>query len=146
MTPSPSPEERQNSNYARLFMEHQKILIVDDEKGIRDLFAKTLELEGYSVAIAKDGKDALKKTRAQTFHLILIDLRMPKMDGVNAIMEMKRSNPDAIFIIITGFPLGEEVEKVLRKGGYDCIRKPFNLKEVIRKIKRALEGKPRLEE
>lgn len=122
-------------------MAQQKILIVDDEKGIRDLFAKALAEEGYSVATAKDGRDGLKKARAQTFHLILIDLRMPKMGGVNAIMEMKRANPEASFIIITGFPIGEDVEKILKRGVYDCIRKPFNLVKVIKEIKKALEKK-----
>lgn len=122
-------------------MAQEKILIVDDEKGIRDLFAKALGEEGYSVTTAKDGREGLKKVRAQAFQFILIDLRMPKMDGVNAIMKMKQVDPETAFIIITGFPLGKAIEKILKKGVYDCISKPFNLANVIKKIKEALEGR-----
>lgn len=120
-------------------MVQQKILIVDDEKGIRDLFAKVLSEEGYFVDTAKNGVEGLKKVKAQNFHLILIDLRMPKMSGVNAIIEMKQINPEAVFIVITGFPLERTVEKILKKGVYDCISKPFNLTKVLKKIKKALE-------
>lgn len=124
-------------------MDKQKILIVDDEKGIRNLFTKALADQGYSVTTAKDGRDGLKKARRQAYELILIDLRMPRMSGVNAIMEMKQINPETAFIIITGFPLGKAAEKVLKKGVYDCISKPFNLAKVLKKIKKAL-GKRRV--
>jgi len=122
-------------------MAQPKILVVDDEKGIRDLFIKVLGNEGYSVVTAKDGVEGVRKARAGNFGLILIDLRMPKMGGVNAIMEIKKVDPETAFIIVTGFPLGEAVEKVLKKGVYDCVRKPFNLAKLLKKIKKILKKK-----
>lgn len=121
------------------FMAESKILIVDDEKGIRDLFAKVLEGEGCSVVVAKNGREGLKKLKDQDFQVVLMDLRMPKMNGANAIIEMKKIKPEIAFIIISGFPLGKALEKILENEIYAFIRKPFSLDKVIEKVKAALE-------
>jgi len=123
-------------------MAGSRILVVDDEKGLRDLFYKKLVEEGYTVETAQEGKEALRKARMTPFDLVLMDIRLPKMEGLEVIVRMKRILPDCAFIILTGLPLGEEMMGLLKERVFDCILKPFDLSKIVRKIRKALEAKP----
>lgn len=115
-----------------------KILIVDDEPdmvlGLRDNF----ELEGYEVVTARDGEEGLKKALREKPDLVLLDLMMPKMSGLDVCRELRRNNFQAPVLMLTA--RGQEIDKVLglEVGADDYITKPFGLSELLARVRAAL--------
>ncbi|WP_353683707.1 response regulator transcription factor [Thermodesulfovibrio sp. 3907-1M] len=119
---------------------NEKILIVEDEKEIADLIAYTLKKENFEVTVALDGEIALKKLRENFFDLVVLDLMLPKIQGLE-ICKVIRNNPKMQktgIIIVTA--KGEEFDKVtgLEAGADDYITKPFSPKELLARIKAVL--------
>jgi len=116
------------------------ILIVDDAASIRMVAKIALEGAGYHVLEACDGVDALKKLDGSKVHLIISDLNMPNMDGMELLKRIREmKNDDVIFLMITGHPsIGTAVEAINR-GADDYITKPFHLDDVKLRISKALE-------
>jgi len=114
------------------------ILIVDDEKSMRDFLKEYLNEYGYEVTCAANGQEALQIYQQGHFDVILSDLLMKPMDGLELLNNIKEINPNAIFIIITGYPSIKTSIEVIKKGAKDYITKPFNIDEIKVKIERAL--------
>lgn len=105
-----------------------KILIVDDEKSIRDFLKRFLNKKGYNdIYLAQTGQDALKIIEKERFNLILLDVRLPGMDGIDLLRQIKKINKDTPVIMITGYPDEKKVKEAMQEGAYDYIIKPFDL-------------------
>ncbi|MFQ5454863.1 MAG: sigma-54-dependent transcriptional regulator [Nitrospirota bacterium] len=120
-------------------MAKEKILIVDDDAGVRDVLVTLLEGEGYEVTSAEDALSAIEAVKDLNCHLLLTDLRLPKMDGIDLLKEVSAINPSIIGIILTGHGTIETAVKAMRAGAFDYLTKPFQLDEVLMIVKRAIE-------
>jgi len=122
-----------------------RILVVDDEEMICSILARRLTREGYSCVTAPNGKEALNYFYKENFSLIISDVRMPEMDGIELLKKVKAMHPNMLMIVMTAYPeIGLAVE-AMRLGAYDFIIKPADLELVVLSVKKALEKK-RLEE
>jgi DNA-binding NtrC family response regulator len=121
-----------------------KVLIAEDEEITLKHLSYALDKEGYAVTGVKNGLDALKHLEKEAFDFLIADIKMPGMDGLTLLKEVKGKYPDMDVMIITGFGSIESAVDAMRRGASDYITKPFNLDELILKIKK-LEGKKRLE-
>ncbi len=120
-------------------LEQLKILIVDDEQIIRDSFSRVLVKEGYAVEAVASGRLALEKIAAEPFDLVLLDLKMPGLDGLETLRELKARDPDIICVMITGYPTIESAVKAVKFGAYDYLTKPCNPDELRMVVGRAAE-------
>ncbi len=117
----------------------EQILVVDDERDMRLLLRYQLEQEGYSVIEASDGKAALKVLRECSPSLIITDVRMPFMSGLELLREVKQVLPATEVIVATGYAEVETAIECMRAGAFDLIRKPFNIHEMYACVTRALD-------
>lgn len=117
----------------------KNILIVDDEKGIGDFLTIVLRKQGYKAFYASSGKQALKLCKERAFDLALVDIKMPVMDGIEFLKKAKRLNPSLLFIMMTAYPSIETAVEAMKEEAFDYITKPFNVDELQRTIRRALE-------
>src|SRR3990172_2004492 len=117
----------------------ERVLIVDDEEQMRDLLAKVLEKNGFQVAAAGDGSQALALLEKEPVDLVVTDVRMPGLGGMEALKAIKELNPDNNVIILRAFgSIGQAVQAV-KDGAYDYINKPFKIDEMLLTIGKALE-------
>lgn len=119
-------------------MAQEKILVIDDELFIRELLQEFLIKEGYKVYVAESGEKGINLIKATPVEIALIDLKMPGMDGISALKEIKKIAPNTIAIILTGYPTIESSIEALRSGAYDYVVKPFKLNDLKNTIARAL--------
>ena len=117
---------------------HPKVLVVDDEASIRDLLSKTLALAEYEVDTASDAATALGRVRASEYDLLIADLRMPGMDGLSLIRQVKRFRAELPVIIITGFSSESSAIEAVNLGVAGYLRKPFRVPEVLAAAAKAL--------
>jgi response regulator RpfG family c-di-GMP phosphodiesterase len=122
-------------------MTPSKILIVDDESVITDILSDFLSLEGYQIASAGNGVSALQILERDVFDLIISDLKMEPMSGLQLLEEVKRREFNGIVIIMTAFGTVETALEAMKKGAFDYILKPFKMEEVVQIVKRALAVK-----
>ena len=118
--------------------EHPRVLVVDDEASIRDLLAKTLALAEYDVDTAADASTALTRVRATEYDLLIADLRMPGMDGLTLIRQVKKIRAELPVIIITGFSSEASAIEAVNLGVAGYLRKPFRVPEVLAAAAKAL--------
>ncbi|WP_346355699.1 sigma 54-interacting transcriptional regulator [Azotosporobacter soli] len=123
-----------------------RILIVDDEDSVRRLLGAVLRREGYQVETAEDGREGLEKFTLWRPDLVLLDIRMPEMDGMTALGEIRRCQPTAKVILMTAFAAVDTAVTALKQGAFDYIIKPFNLDEVKLLASRAKEMSQMTEE
>jgi cyclic di-GMP phosphodiesterase len=116
-----------------------RILVVDDEQAIRDVLTEGLTDSGYACETASDGVEALDKVRGDSFALVVSDIDMPQMDGVQLLQEIKKLKPDTEIVMLTGVVDVETAIQSMRLGASDYLTKPFNLAEVRITVERALE-------
>jgi putative nucleotidyltransferase with HDIG domain len=116
-----------------------KILVVDDEPGIRDWLCFELKHQGYRVVTAVNGNEGLEKAQHDKFDIAVLDIMMPEMDGISLLGHLKKINPDMEVIMTTGFGTMETVIASLRQGAFDYINKPFHVDEISLVIEKALE-------
>jgi len=121
-----------------------RILIADDEEITLKHLSYALGKEGYDIATANNGIEALKKIEGREFDLLIADIKMPGIDGITLLTEVKEKYPDVDVIIITGFGSIESAVNAMSKGATDYVTKPFNLDELTLKVKK-IEEKKRLE-
>jgi len=119
--------------------ERPRVLVVDDEKFIRDILADFLGMEGYLVRTAEDGAAALSELRHAPYDLIISDLKMPRMGGIELLEAINGAAPNALTVIMTGFGTVETAIDAMKRGAYDYILKPFKVEEVIHVVARGLE-------
>lgn len=120
-------------------MAAERILVVDDEEMNRDLLQQILTRAGYDVATAAGGQEALELLRQETFHMVLSDLKMPGMTGVEVIRELKAIAPFTMGIIHTAHASVETAVEAMKAGAYDYVTKPVRRDELLVVIQRALE-------
>jgi len=117
-----------------------KLLIVDDEKHIREGLQKALSSDGYEVELASDGEEALEKIEEGDVDLVITDLKMPKLSGDELMKEALERNPYLPVIILTGHGTIENAVEAMRNGAYDYLTKPLNIDKLSLIVKRALEN------
>ena len=105
----------------------KKILVVDDEPAIRELLSSFLEIMDYEVESASNGKDAIEIIEKNNFSIIISDVKMPDINGIDLLKKVKEFNKKIEVILITGFPNNEDREQALKLGAYAYIPKPFKL-------------------
>jgi len=102
-----------------------KILVVDDDQEIGYMFQRLLGGPQTSVTIARDGYEALEMIKAEPYNLIFLDVRLPGMDGVQTLEEIKKLRPDSIVVMMSGYSVEEEIKRAMALGAQDFIAKPF---------------------
>jgi len=115
------------------------ILIAEDEQTIRESLKLVLEDEGYSVKVASDGVEALNKIKSENFDLVITDIKMPRLDGMELLEKGSRISPDTFFIIITAYASVNSAIAALRAGAYDYLIKPLEFDDLLIRIKRLLD-------
>lgn len=116
-----------------------EILVIDDEKAIRKTLLEILSFEGYKVDEAVDGEDGLKKFKEKTFDLVLCDIKMPKLDGIEFLQKAGEINADVPIIMISGHGNIETAVEAVKKGAYDYISKPPDLNRLLITIRNAMD-------
>ena len=115
-------------------MKKAQILVVDDESGVRELVGDVLELEGHQVTLAVDGLDALTKIRRQKFDLFILDLNMPKIDGLVLLEKVRNSGDQTPALLLTARREKDEVHQGFRVGADDYVTKPFSIEELALRV------------
>jgi two-component system, NtrC family, nitrogen regulation response regulator NtrX len=115
------------------------ILIIDDEKAIRKTLSEILSYEGYKIDEAGDGEEGLKKVREKEYDVILCDIKMPKIDGIEFLEKAKEVVPDIPIIMISGHGTIETAVEAVKKGAYDYISKPPDLNRLLITIRNAMD-------
>ncbi len=126
-------------------MPHETVLVVDDEEGIRESLSAILEDEGYAVLTAPSGEQALTVVKQEVPDLVLLDVWLPEMDGIETLVRLKELHREVPVVMISGHGNIEVAVKAIKSGAYDFLEKPLSLEKVLIVAKRALERK-RLEE
>src|SRR5512136_2177449 len=122
-------------------MSKDKILVADDEQSMREFLDIMLKKEGYKVSLASNGEEVLKLVEKDLFDLVLLDIRMPKLDGLSTLKKIKAVSPETIVIMITAYASADTAIRAMKEGAYDYITKPFKVEEIKLIIKNALEKK-----
>ncbi len=117
----------------------EKILVVDDEQSLRDVLSIMLKRAGYAVTSAMDGEEAIELLNKEIFDLVITDLRMPKIDGMEVLKAVKSASPETVVLIITAFASADSAVEAMKQGAYDYLTKPFQVDEVQLIIRNALE-------
>jgi DNA-binding NtrC family response regulator len=117
--------------------EYVKVLVTDDEAVMRNLLLRILETEGYQVAVASDAKETLEKLAIEKFDLLLSDVKIPGMNGIELLREVKFKYPDMAVIMMTGYGEAFTVKEALMNGADEYITKPFKRHEISLIIERA---------
>ncbi len=116
-----------------------KILIIDDEKAICSTLKEILEYEKYEVDIANDGMEGIRKIQSSNFDLVLCDIKMPKMDGIEVLTKIQELKPEVPVVMISGHGTIETAVDAIRKGAYDYISKPPDLNRLLVTVRNALD-------
>jgi DNA-binding NtrC family response regulator len=115
------------------------ILIIDDEKAIRKTLSEILSYEGYKIEEAGDGEEGLKRFKEKAYDVVLCDIKMPKLDGIEFLDKAREANPDVPVIMISGHGTIETAVEAVKKGAYDYISKPPDLNRLLITIRNAMD-------
>jgi DNA-binding NtrC family response regulator len=116
-----------------------RILVIDDDENITKVVAAILRDKGYSVDIAGSGNEAIKKTQKNHYDLMLIDIRLPDMEGTELLTKIRDTTPKIRKIIITGYPTLNNAVTAVNKGADAYVMKPFDVEKVLETVKEQLE-------
>ncbi len=122
-------------------MEEFKILVVDDEDDFRETIVKRLQKRKMTARGAESGEKALELIEAQPFDVVVLDVKMPGLDGIDTLREIKKRKPLIEVILLTGHASLESGIEGMKLGAYDYVMKPANLEELIEKMRQAYEKK-----
>ena len=112
-----------------------KVLVVDDQSGVRYLLTILIEEEGHKVFTAQNGKEAVEIVSSQYPDLIFMDVRMPVMDGLDALKKIKRISPRTEVVMMTAYGAEDTIDTAMQSGALTCIAKPFDIEEIKSFIK-----------
>ena len=112
-----------------------KILLVDDDEVVRESLSFCLQQEGYQVTEAQDGLEALEKIKLSHYHIVILDLKMPDLDGTKVLQKINEIDEDANVIILTGHPSLESAVSTMKLGAVDYCTKPFNIEDIKRLVR-----------
>ena len=115
----------------------KKILLVDDDREFVNLFTSIIESEGYIVEVAFSGQQALDKFKKSAFDLLILDIKLPDMNGDKVAKKVRDKDKNIVIIIITGFPELQDSITALDIGIHDILLKPISSSEILRSIKEA---------
>jgi two-component system, NtrC family, nitrogen regulation response regulator NtrX len=115
------------------------ILIIDDEKAIRKTLGEILSYEGYQIDDAENGEEGLKKIKEKNYDVVLCDIKMPKVDGLEFLEKARESNPDLPIIMISGHGTIETAVEAVKKGAFDYVAKPPDLNRLLITIRNAMD-------
>ena len=118
-------------------MEQLKILIVDDEEDLTSAMAERLEIRGFQVETATNGIDALKRVSEVDFGVLILDVKMPGIDGLQLVAEINRQRLDLPVILLTGHGSVKDAERGMREGAFDYLMKPIDIDALVEKIRNA---------
>ena len=118
-----------------------KILIIDDERSIRNTLKDILEFEQYKVEVAEDGKQGLDMAKAGNFDLIFSDIKMPEMDGMELLQALTKEGVESPIVMISGHGNIETAVETIKLGAFDFIEKPIDLNRLLVTVKNALDKK-----
>lgn len=117
------------------------ILVVDDDQAVRSVVSRKMQAEGYNCMTAADGKEALETTAMQSFDMVLLDIKMPGVSGMEILSQMATENPDTCIIMITAVADTRTAVEAMKLGACDYVTKPFNLNDLSMRVEKALERK-----
>lgn len=118
----------------------QRILVIDDERLLNDMLQESLKADGYEVDGAYDGVEGIGLLRYKKYDLVLLDIRMPRKDGLEVLQFIKEEYPEVKVVIVTGLASKQEIQETVKMGAYACLKKPFLLEKVMDTIKQALNS------
>ena len=116
------------------------ILVVDDEVGYRNLFEWHLKKLGFNVEVAENGAEAVAMTEKTNFSLVITDITMPELNGIQLLEKLKHSMPQTTVILATGFGTVETAVHAMKMGAYDFLLKPFNIEKFMATVQKALNA------
>jgi DNA-binding NtrC family response regulator len=116
------------------------ILVVDDEDALRNVLSSELQSEGYSVVSAADGDEAISTLQQKTFDLVLLDIKMPRVDGFEVLRFIKEKYPKTKVIMLTGFADLKNAIESKKLGAEDFVSKPYDLVDLLTTIERVLSS------
>ena len=120
-----------------------KILVVDDDAIVIKSCRRILETEGFEVTTVPSADEALQKVKYYEFDLLLMDVKMPKHDGIFLMREIKKNWPDIPIIVMSGYPTPETIADVLKLGATQFIPKPFRPDELVKSVRQVIQKMPR---
>jgi len=118
-----------------------RVLLVDDEKEFVEALAERLSMRDYDVTVSLNGEDAINKLTKYNFDVVILDVRMPGMDGTDVLREMKNIKPLTEVIMLTGHATVESAIDGMRRGAYDYLMKPCKTEDLVDKINKAHKKK-----
>ncbi len=121
--------------------EQTQVLVVDDDEAVRRSYQRSLQAHHYNVEAVFNGEDALQALQHKPFDVVLLDLRMPGMDGMAVLKAIKREWPKSEVVVITGYPTVESAKEAVRLGAYDYLAKPVGPAEVLNAASGAITQK-----
>jgi two-component system, NtrC family, nitrogen regulation response regulator NtrX len=116
-----------------------RILVIDDERSIRNTLKEILEYEKFEVDVAEDGFEGLEKIETSHFDVVLCDIKMPKMDGIEVLSKIQEKDPDATVVMISGHGSIDTAVEAIKKGAFDFISKPLDLNRLLITIRNATD-------
>jgi DNA-binding NtrC family response regulator len=119
-------------------VEQLRILLVDDEEDFASTLAERLVLRGLQAEVATSGTDALRHVREDDFSVLILDVKMPGIDGLGLMAEIKRKRPDLPVILLTGHGSVANAETGMKEGAFDYLMKPIDIDELIEKVRNAV--------
>ncbi|NOZ68545.1 MAG: sigma-54-dependent Fis family transcriptional regulator [Deferribacteres bacterium] len=117
----------------------KKILVIDDEAIVRRSCERTLQPEGFDTKVSASGKEGIELLEKEPFDLVLLDLKMPDMDGIEVLKKIKAAWPETKVVIITGYSTVETAVKTLKLGAHNYIEKPFTPDTLVNAVKEVFE-------
>jgi len=118
------------------------ILVVDDEHSICMLLSDVLGRFGHNVVTCQDGANALQLADNKKFNLVFLDIRMPGMGGLDVLKNLRELQPEATFVMITGYAKDDIIDEALQSGASACLCKPFSLTQVTKLLEEVTAGEP----
>src|SRR5581483_1256121 len=122
-------------------MAEMRVLVVDDERSMRELLSITLRQAGYDVTVAAGGNAAIEALRNSSFDVVITDLRMHETDGMAVLRAARELTPDTVVVVVTAYASTETAVEAMKLGAYDYVTKPFKLDEIRVTLANALERK-----
>ncbi len=122
-------------------MSDGKVLLVDDQEEYLEVMAERMKSRGLDVEIAKDGSTALELAEAHSFDIVMLDMQMPGMDGIETLRRLQKKNADLEVILVTGFGSVEKGVTAMKLGARDFIQKPVDIEKLVAKAKEARDSR-----
>jgi len=116
------------------------VLIIDDEEALQAVMTESLEQEGYEVDVAVDGLDGLEKTARRDYDVTLLDLRMPRKEGMEVLPTLRKTKPRMPVIVVSGLAHDREFKAATQAGAFACLKKPFDVDELLGTVRRAIKS------